>query len=138
MLILGRNLLNLGRPQESEQFLTEALVLFEENGQEGSLVETLVGLSSAAEAMGNSEEARLYADEAVEEAKRGPRKREGLADTRYVNQALIQAAKVYLKLDRRHESIAHYGQAIELAARYNRRLMLAELLRLQKTLIGTP
>jgi tetratricopeptide (TPR) repeat protein len=138
MLILGKNLLNLGRPQESEQFLTEALVLFEENEQEGSLVETLVGLSSAADAMGNMEEARLYADEAVEEAKRGPRKREGLADTRYVNQALIQAAKIYQKLDRRHEALEFYGQGLELAAKYNRRLILAELLKLQELLTTTP
>jgi len=135
MLLLGRNLLNLDRPQESEQFLTEALVLYEENGQEGLLVDTVVALSEAAAAMKNMEEARLYADQAVEEARRGPRRAEGLADKRHLNQALIQSARIYLELGRKHESLVLYGEALEMAARSNRRLMLAELLELQKALI---
>lgn len=136
MMLLGKNLLRLGKPQESEQYLTEALVLFEENGQEGYLADTLTHLSEAADAMGNLEEARLYADEAIEEARRGPRKAEGLADKRHLNQALIQAARVYSKLDRKHESLAFYGEALDLAARSNRRLMLSELLELQQTLMA--
>lgn len=138
MLILGENLLHLGKPQESEQFLTEALVLYEANGQEGLLVDTMVALSKAAAAMKNMEEARLYANQAVEEARRGPRKAEGLADTRHLNQALIQAARVYLDLGRKHDSLAFYGEALDLASRSNRRLMLAEILELQKSLLGTP
>ena len=138
MLVLGENLLHLGKPQESEQFLTEALVLYEANGQEGLLVDTVIALSKAAAAMKNMEEARLYADQAVEEARRGPRKAEGLADTRHLNQALIQAAQVYLKLKRKHESLTFYGEALDLASRSNRRLMLAEILRLQRALLRTP
>jgi tetratricopeptide (TPR) repeat protein len=137
MLLLGENLLRLGKPQESEQFLTEALVLFEGNGQEGLLVDTMVALSRAAAALKNKEEARLYADQAVEEARRGPRKAEGLADMRHLNQALIQAARAYLDLGRKHESLAFYGEALDLASKSNRRLMLAEILDLQKSLIRT-
>ncbi|TET46472.1 tetratricopeptide repeat protein [candidate division TA06 bacterium] len=134
LLILGKNLLGLGKLDEARQTLTESLNLYQKNVQEGFVVDVLVELSEVALTMENCEEARLHVDRAIEEARKGPRKAEGLADKRHLNQALVQGAKVYLRLNGRDRALCFYEEALDLALESNRKLMITELLGLQKTL----
>jgi len=136
LLILGRNLLHLGRLDEARQTLEECLKLYEKNCQEGFVVDAMAGLSEVALAMGDNGKARDCSDRAIREARQGPRKAEGLADKRHLNQALIQSAKVYLHLKERDKAVPLYDEALELAVASNRRLMIAELLELQNTQVG--
>lgn len=133
LLILGRNLLHIGKLKEAKQTLEESLELYQKNGQEGFVVDAMAELSETALAMSKSEEAKLHVDRAIEEARMGPRKAEGLADKRHLNQALIQGAKVYLHLKQTDNALTLYEEALDLAVSANRRLMITELLELRKT-----
>ena len=133
LLILGKNLLGLGRLDEAKQTLTESLNLYQKNAQEGFVVDVLVELSEVALAEENCEKAKLHVDRAIEEARKRPRKAEGLGDKRHLNQALVQGAKVYLHLNRRDETLCFHKEALDLALRSNRKLMIAELMEICNT-----
>jgi hypothetical protein len=83
----------------------------------------------------NIREAKKYAEAAIDEARKGPRKTEGLGDRRHLNQALIQGAKVCLQLGERDRGLVLYREAMDLAVGSNRKLMITELLELEYALI---
>jgi tetratricopeptide (TPR) repeat protein len=115
LTVLGKTLLELNRLDEAEAVLLEALTLREKLRRECFIVDILVELSKVKWKIGDTSMSKSYIDKAVEEAKRGPRETEGLADKRHLNGALIQGSRVYSQLGEVNKARELYREAMTLA-----------------------
>jgi tetratricopeptide (TPR) repeat protein len=130
LAILGKILLKLNRLDEAEEVLSEALTLYEKLKRECFIVDILVELSKVKWKTGDASMAKYYIDKAIEEARRGPRESEGLADKRHLNGALIQGSRIYTQLSEMNKAKELYREAMALAVESNRKPMIQELLEL--------
>jgi tetratricopeptide (TPR) repeat protein len=129
-LVRGAVEVELSNFAEAEAALAESLSIYERNQQEAYVVDVLTEQSKLAVAQGEPRQAVALAEQAVAEARKGPRVRGGLADTRHLNFALAQAARAYLEIRDRERAAAAYDEALRLAAATNRGLIMRDLLRL--------
>ena len=130
-LVRGAVEVELGNFAEAHAALAESLSIYERNQQEAYVVDVLTEQSRLAMAQGGPQQAVDIAERAVAEARKGPRMREGLADTRHLNFALAQAARAYLAVHDQDGGAAAYDEALGLAAATNRGLIMRDLLRLE-------
>ena len=130
-MVQGAIARELGDLPEAHSALEESLSRYKANLQEGYVVDVLTEQSKLAAARGDAPEAARLADEAVTEARRGPRECEGLADTRHLNFALAQAASAHLALGSHERAQIRYQEAMRLAVATSRGLLMRALVGLQ-------
>jgi tetratricopeptide (TPR) repeat protein len=136
LLILGKILLKLNQPAESKEALSEALSYYEKMKRESFIVDTLVELSKVELSRNNICEAKSLADKAIEEARKGPRETEGLADKRHLNGALVNGSRVHFLSNETQKAFELFKEAMSLAIDSNRKLMLQELSEIYRNAIG--
>ncbi len=126
LMVHGFAAVAAGWPELAEASLAEALGLYRTSGREAFVCDCLIGLSRAAVLAGDLPLAQARAAEALAEARLGPRRTEGLADTIHLN-VLVQ---VYLA-EKLVGNLAAAGAAFEesrgLAQRHGRQLILRHL-----------
>jgi tetratricopeptide (TPR) repeat protein len=132
-LVRGAVELELGNFAEANAALAESLSIYEQNQQEAYVVDVLTEQSRLSLAQEDLQQAVEIAGRAVAEGRKGPRMREGLADTRHLNFALAQAARAYSAVHDKDRGAAAYDEALGLAAATNRGLIMRDLLRLEVT-----
>lgn len=119
------------RPELAEASLDEALGMYRALGREGFVCDCLVGLSRTALAKGDIVTARTHAGEALREARLGPRRTEGLADTVHLNRVLVQVYATERSGGDEAEAAAALSEARQLAERHGRKLILRQIIEVE-------
>lgn len=127
LMVLGFAAVAAGQPEAAETSLAEALGLYRASGREAFVCDCLVGLSRAAVLAGDLPLARGRATEALAEARLGPRRTEGLADSIHLNNVLVQVYVAEKLMGNLAAADAASVEANRLAERYDRKLILRHL-----------
>lgn len=127
LFVLGKIAMGLNKYDEAESALQEAFTLYEKLKRESFVVDIFVEFSKLAIKKNDIWKAKHYVDKAIEEARKGPRESEGLADSIHLNYALVQGAKVYLTSGETEKGQTFYKEAFNLAVDTSRKLLLKEL-----------